>query len=80
MSVVCFFFFVCFNWQVLAEEEEDGVPLTRDTVMLSSHLPSSLIRGVAAEIMEEDSLARLTLDRQEAAAEMQTFHRTGSLP
>lgn len=61
------------------EEEEDGVPLTRDTVMLSSHLRSSLIHGVAAEITEEDSLAPLTLDRQAAAAEMQTFHRTGSL-
>lgn len=68
--------------QLLAEEEEeeDGVPLTRDTVMLSSRLPSSLIHGVAAEITEEVSLAPLTSDPQEAAAEMQTFHRTGSLP
>lgn len=75
--------FVClFNWKLLAEEEEeeDGVPLTRDTVMLSSRLRSSLIHGVAAEITEEGSLAPLTLDRQvAAAAEMQTFHRTGSL-
>lgn len=62
----------------MEEEEEDGLPLTRDTVMLSSHLRSSLIHGVAAEITEEDS-APLTSDRQ-AAAEMWTFHRTGSLP
>lgn len=63
----------------MEEEEEDGVLLTRDTVMLSSHLHSSLIHGVAAEITEEDSSAPLTSDRQVAAAEMQTFHRTGSL-
>lgn len=63
----------------MEEEEEDGVLLTRDTVMLSSHLHSSLIHGVAAEIMEEDSSAPLTSDLQVAAAEMQTFHRTGSL-
>lgn len=56
-----------------------GVPLTRDTLMLSSHLPLSLIHGVAAEIMEEDFSAPLILDHQAAAAEMQTFRRTDSL-
>lgn len=35
--------------------------------------------GVAAEIMEEDFLPPLALDRQVAAAEMRTFHRTGFL-
>lgn len=47
--------------------------------MLSSHLPLSLIHGVAAEITEEDFLAPLILDHQAAAAEVQTFHRTDSL-
>lgn len=69
-----------FHWKVLAEEEEeDGVLLTRNTLMLSSHLPLSLIHGVAAEITEEDFLAPLILDHQAAAAEVQTFHRTDSL-
>lgn len=76
MLVFVFFF----HWKVLAEEEEeDGVLLTRNTLMLSSHLPLSLIHGVAAEITEEDFLAPLILDHQAAAAEVQTFHRTDSL-
>lgn len=76
MLVFVFFF----HWKVLAEEEEeDGVLLTRNTLMLSSHLPLSLIHGVAAEITEEDFLAPLILDHQAAAAEVQTFHRSDSL-
>lgn len=79
LNFCCFLLFL--NWKVQAEEEveEDGVALTRDTVMLSSHLPLSLMCGVEAEITEEDFLSPLALDHQAAAAEMQTFHRTDSL-